>query len=67
MAIIRKDEDLSKPDYATVHEHALQLEKRLSRCIRIVDETHKINFWHRLKEKLFKKPCDICKRMGEIR
>lgn len=67
MAKIRNEEDLDKPDHATVFDHCQELEKRLLKSIRIIDKCHKINWLHKFKEKWFKKSCEICKEIGEIR
>jgi len=61
MAKVRNEQDLNKEDYNNVFDHAQVLEKRINKIIQIVNENHKINLIHKIKENILKIPCAICK------
>jgi len=37
------------------------------KLIALVERAHQITLWHKIKEKIFKKPCDICKELEGLK
>jgi len=66
MARIVSEEDLKRFEALERAAHEELLEKRVTRCIAIIDQCHKISIWHKIKEKLFGK-CKICKELEGLR
>lgn len=66
MATIKSEKELKRLENIEKHVHADILEKRIRRCIAIIDKCHKITLWHRFKQKFIRK-CKICKELEGLR
>lgn len=66
MAKVRDEQDLTKPDYATVYDHAEELEKRINRVVRYIKDNHKETIWHKIKTFLGFK-CQVCEISRELK
>lgn len=41
--------------------------KRNARLLSIINKCHKISLWHKIKEKLLRKSCSICKELEGLK
>lgn len=66
MARIVSEEDIKRYEVLDRRAHEEILEKKIRRCLSIIDECHQITLWHKIKEKISGE-CKICKQLEGLK
>lgn len=66
MAKVYNKEQLKNLQNIEKHEIHITAEKRARRLLSVIDKCHKVNLFHKIKERLFGK-CSVCKELQGLR